>query len=851
MKKFGDTRVRPWHIAVAAVGGLLVAIALAGLVGLMLNERVTEVADEALAYDVALENQGNALRVAVLEVRNQHHNLIFAGPSRGGVANFEEAYALLQEEIDELEQLGVRDPNSPQPDELREMAQDYYADFRPAVDLYDSDREAFDEASDRGLAGLAELESATREIEVLGERLAAEALRNMEWVMQTSRSVLLAVLGGLVLVGAGLAYIVVRMVGELRSLYAAEQAAAEKLSRSEERFRALVKNSSDIISVFDAGGTVVYQSSSHERILGYKPEERIGQNVFELPHVHPEDFATKREFFDRILASGPGELSMAEFRLRDVEGTYHVMEAVGANRLDDPVVRGIVTNYRDVTERHRAEEALRFQKALLESQTEASIDGILVVSDGREVLSFNRRYVEMWEIPDEVMKSRSDEAVLRVVEEKVDDPEGFRRRVDYLYEHPEEESHEEIPLRDGRTFDRYSAPVKGADGAYYGRVWYFRDITRRKRAEEQLGQYAALIDLSYEPIFVWDLDRGIVEWNKGCEQLYGYDKEEAARRISHRLLKTVHPVTVDELLETLQRDGVWSGEVRHTVRDGREVIVESRHQLVESRGRRLVLETNRDITERKRIEEELARSLQSKSDFLADVSHELRTPLTVLRSNAEVGLELERRCVHGRILEDIAKESRRMSRMVEDLLFIARSDTDSLPLEPEVIEVAPFLAELAERAEALVREHGAAFEAKLEGEGWLRVDPARIEQAVLILVDNAANYSPPGERVTLTSAPHSGELRIEVTDRGPGIPESELPYVFERFYRIKNDRRRKPGGGAGLGLSIAKTIAELHGGRIEATSHTGEGTQMSLCLPLLTTPQTTGASPPLFDTGRK
>ncbi|MGH3089716.1 MAG: PAS domain S-box protein [Rubrobacteraceae bacterium] len=837
MKDLRDTR----YIAVAAISGLLAAIVVAGLVGLVLNQRIAEFANRAFAYDIALENRGNELSVAILDLRNSHHNLIFAGPSRGGISDFEEAYAQLGREIDELEELGVRDPAS-QPEEFRRMAEDYHEDFRPAIESYGDGAEPSEEftrASDQGLRTLAEMESEAREIEELGERLSAEALGNMEWVIQTSRLVLLSVIAGLILVGAGLAYAAIRTVGELRRLYAREQATAEKLSRSEERFRALVKNSSDIISVFEAGGKVVYQSPSHERILGYRPEERVGQNVFELPHVHPDDFAAKREFFDRILASGPEELSMAEFRLRDIEGAYHVMEAVGVNRLDDPVARGIVTNYRDVTERRRAEDALRFQKALLESQTEASIDGILVVSGDREILSFNRRYVEMWGIPEEVMESRSAEDALRTIREKVEDPEGFLRRVRYLYGHPEEESREEVPLKDGRTFDRYSAPVKSADGAYYGRVWYFRDITERKRAEEQLGRYAALIDLSYEPIFVWDLDRGIVEWNKGCERLYGYAKEEAAGRISHRLLKTVHPITVDELLETLRRDGVWSGEVRHTTRDGREVIVESRHQLVESRGRRLVLETNRDVTERKRIEEKLARSLESKSAFLADVSHELRTPLTVLRSNAEVGLELERDCVHGRILEEIVKVSGRMSRMVEDLLFIARSDSDSPPLEPEKVSAAPFLSELAERAEALAREHGASFEANLSGEGWLRVDPARIEQAVLILVDNAAKYGPPGESVTLTSEARSDELLIEVSDKGPGIPEENLLHVFERFYRTDEGRMRKPG--AGLGLSIARTIAALHGGGIEASSRVGEGTRMSLRLPLLNAPPPTGS----------
>jgi two-component system, OmpR family, sensor histidine kinase VicK len=145
--------------------------------------------------------------------------------------------------------------------------------------------------------------------------------------------------------------------------------------------------------------------------------------------------------------------------------------------------------------------------------------------------------------------------------------------------------------------------------------------------------------------------------------------------------------------------------------------------------------------------------------------------------------------------------------------------------------VPAFLAALKGRAETLARGHGASFEAHLSGEGYLRADPARIEQAVLILVDNAAKYSPAGERVTLTAKTESGELLIRVEDRGPGIPEEHLPHIFERFFRDDKARARKQGG-AGLGLSIARTIAQAHGGRIEAESHVGEGTKMSLHLPL-------------------
>lgn len=133
-------------------------------------------------------------------------------------------------------------------------------------------------------------------------------------------------------------------------------------------------------------------------------------------------------------------------------------------------------------------DEIRLQKALLESQSEATLDGILVVSSEGSMISFNRRFVEMWGIPDEVVESRSDEAALRSVLDKLVDPEGFMARVTYLYEHRDERSRDEIELVDGRIIDRWSAPLRGEDGTYYGRAWYFRDVTEVKRAERTLRE---------------------------------------------------------------------------------------------------------------------------------------------------------------------------------------------------------------------------------------------------------------------------------------------------------------------------------------------------------------------------
>jgi two-component system sensor histidine kinase VicK len=451
-----NIRTQPGRLAIAAVVGLLAVVVLAGALELALHERVDTVTDRALKYDVRLEDQGDDLRLAVFNLDLQHRNLALVGPSRKGAEDFDRAYDDLQEEIDKMDEIGVRGSGVPKPDRLRDMAKTYYTDFRPAIELYDSKPEQFTQASDLGLARLDELEQAAHEIDKLGEKRASIALKSVEEVSSIARVLLVTLVGGLILIAAAFAYAAVRMVGQIR--------------------------------------------------------------------------------------------------------------------------------------------------------------------EAREAL---------------------------------------------------------------------------------------------------------------------------------------------------------------------------------------------------------------------------ARALQAKMDFLADASHELRTPLTVIHTNAEVGAQLEEDPAQREIFEDIVNESSQISRMVENLLFLARSDSASPPLEMVTIAVPTFLAALKGRAEVLARGRGASLEANLSAKGEFRVDPARLEQAILILVDNAAKYSPPGGRVTLSATTESGDLLIRVEDHGPGIPEEHLPHIFERFYRVDKARARKQGG-AGLGLSIAKTIVEAHGGRIEAESHVGKGTKMSLHLPLDAKPEQTG-----------
>lgn len=222
---------------------------------------------------------------------------------------------------------------------------------------------------------------------------------------------------------------------------------------------------------------------------------------------------------------------------------------------------------------------------------------------------------------------------------------------------------------------------------------------------------------------------------------------------------------------------------------------------------------------------------RAKTDFIAEASHELRTPLTVLRGNAELGLVVEDERERTKILRKIVAEAQRMSRVVNDLLFLTRSDATSVPLDLDTVDAGELLEDVAGRAEMLIRERPVTLATAIDVAGTLRVDATRVEQAVLIVVDNAANYSPPGQTVELSARLAEDGLVIEVSDRGPGIPEQERARIFERFFRGDGQPSHRASG-AGLGLAIARANVEGHGGTITAHDRPGGGTTMRIALPL-------------------
>ncbi len=225
-------------------------------------------------------------------------------------------------------------------------------------------------------------------------------------------------------------------------------------------------------------------------------------------------------------------------------------------------------------------------------------------------------------------------------------------------------------------------------------------------------------------------------------------------------------------------------------------------------------------------------SFERQQRFVSDASHELRTPLAVLRANGEILQRHPDQTIERNMdqVEAITAEAEAMTRLVEDLLTLARADEGAANLEHEAVPLGAVLEDLGRDMEALATTRHIQLSVDAEP---LEVvgDRHRLRQLATILLDNALKYTPPGGRVALRCVAHGKSAEISVTDTGPGIPAAEQSKIFDRFVRADSARTRAAGG-TGLGLAIAKWIAEAHGGRISVESVAGNGSRFIVRLPL-------------------
>jgi heavy metal sensor kinase len=229
----------------------------------------------------------------------------------------------------------------------------------------------------------------------------------------------------------------------------------------------------------------------------------------------------------------------------------------------------------------------------------------------------------------------------------------------------------------------------------------------------------------------------------------------------------------------------------------------------------------------------LEKAFQRQKQFTSDASHELRTPLAVIEAESTLALQKERPSSdYQQSLETISQESRQMSSLIDQLLTLARADAGKEQWNFTEVNLGKLIGNLSADVEVLCQEKGLSFQLGQTQDLEVKGDEARLRELFMNLLNNAIRYTPAPGTVSVSFRREGQMAVVAITDTGIGIPAEDIPFIFERFYRVDKSRSRSEGG-SGLGLAICQHIAEVHGGKIEVESQMGAGSTFSVWLPLL------------------
>jgi two-component system phosphate regulon sensor histidine kinase PhoR len=345
---------------------------------------------------------------------------------------------------------------------------------------------------------------------------------------------------------------------------------------------------------------------------------------------------------------------------------------------------------------------------------------------------------------------------------------------------------------------------------------------RIARLEEDRQQLRTILGGMVEGVVALDAEQRILFANDRATELLELPAQATVGRrfwevVRHRPLLDVVRRALDRP-EASRAELTWNGPVTRSL-----TVHAARLPGPPPRGAVLVLH---DTSELRRLE-------RLRQEFVANVSHELKTPLSVIKANVETLLlgAVEDAEHRGRFLDRIAHQSDRLHALILDLLSLARLESGDELFELHAVPVVAVLRACLERHRPRAEAHGQIL--TLEGDG---TDPAvwadgeALDQIFDNLVDNAVKYTPAGGRIRVGWRPEGDQLCVEVSDTGIGIPEADLPRVFERFYRVDKARSRELGG-TGLGLAIVKHLVQAMNGSVRAASTLGQGTTFTVCLP--------------------
>lgn len=527
----------------------------------------------------------------------------------------------------------------------------------------------------------------------------------------------------------------------------------------------------------------------------------------------------------------------------------------------------------DVTERRRAEEELRQKTAFLEAQTDSTGDGILVVdADNRKLLQ-NRRLRELFGIPQDIMEERDNQRLREHILHRTKHPEQFLAQIRWLYAHKTEAGLDEMELQNGVVLERYSAPVLGRDGTYYGRIWTFRDITERRRLEGALRQLSLAVEQSPVSIVITDLCGKITYVNRKFSEASGYSRNEVLGK-NPRFLKSGHTSARDyqHLWNTITRGEEWRGIFHNRKKSGELYWEEAVIQPIADQEGVIshFLGMKEDITDKLTMETQLhqAQKLEAIGQLAAGIAHEINTPMQYIGDNvrflasacstlvpvfsilssptvkpcSEVLDALQKACGHEDLgyfaqeapsaIEACLEGVHRVTRIVQAMKEFSHPGPEK-KLPTDIHRAIETTTIVARNEWKYVADLETSFADDL---GLVPCHAGEFNQVIVNLVTNAAHAIGQAQenglrgkgKITIRTRKVGDMAEISIADTGAGVPEEIRARIFEPFFTTKGT-----GKGTGQGLALAhNTIVARHKGMLWFESEVGKGTTFFIRLPL-------------------
>lgn len=622
--------------------------------------------------------------------------------------------------------------------------------------------------------------------------------------------------------------------------------AERALRDSETRFRSLFEQSPWATLVLRPDGVIRRANAAWRRL---RDTAMAPSNLLDDPQFAAHGFA------DLLREAGRGEPMEVPAVLLEARGgrmaqwvrvfLYPVRDAAG--EIDEVILMA-----EDITERVRAERELAYRHRLLATHLETTPDGVVILDGAWRIAGFNRRFAEMWNLAPDVLSGGDGEALLSSMRSQAQSPAAFEQRMRSLASAAVEDgvsrakdgeaTWDEITMADGRVFEAFSRIVPPTEDEPVRRVWFYRDISERKRLEERLrralDEQDAIFNSAGEGIAFLKGDQ-FVRTNRAFTELFGYAAADLPSLRAAALFPDAeeHAAFVTDVRAALASGGRYTGEHRMRRKSGEPFWCRTTGATLEHHSTRggtiWVLE---DITERResdhRLEEllgDLERSNAELQQFAYVASHDLQEPLRMVSSY--MGLLNKR---HGKDLPEDAREfigfavdgAHRMQGLINDLLQYSRVGTQGKPLEPK--DAATAVRAALDNLRISISDTGADIQ--VAALPMVMADEGQLVRLFQNLIGNALKYHKKNEppRIVVSAVPEGrGVWRISIADNGIGIEPKNFDRVFMIFQRL---HARDEYSGTGIGLAVCKKIVERHGGRIWLDSALGKGTTVHFTL---------------------